>query len=342
MSHRAMELAMPKGSELHLAAFAVGFACLAGLLLGIGAAIAISVLVTAAGGVAEDGMLTLVGVATLAISPALGACALAARRRSAQPSDNEGMTRNGAVPRLLAEAGILVAAYQAYGAVRRLVAPDSGDAFGHAFNIIRFEQDMGIFFEPSLQGLIIDHHWLVTLFNWVYVWGYLPVISVAGLYLYLRHHDFYTRYRNAFLLSGAVGLVIFATFPVAPPRMFPGFGFIDTVRTNSAVYRSFEGSGLVNEFAAVPSFHFGWILLVGLALIQTNHHIALRAAGVLLPLLMLAAIIVTANHYFIDAIIGGAIVLLALAAVRMAERWSLPEARERLLHRAPGEPVMRS
>lgn len=243
-------------------------------------------------------------------------------------------TRKQTILRLLAEAGILVAAYLAYEAVRRLVAPDSGDAFGHAFSIIEFEQQMGIFFEPSLQALIVDHHWLVTVFNWIYVWGYLPVISIAALYLYLRHHDFYTRYRNAFLLSGAAGLVIFAMLPVAPPRMFPEFGFVDTVRTNSAVYRSFEGSDLVNEFAAVPSFHFGWILLVGLALIQTNHHPLVRAAGVLLPILMLAAILFTANHYVIDAIIGGAIVLLALAAVRMAERWSLPEMRHKLLHRA--------
>jgi hypothetical protein len=223
--------------------------------------------------------------------------------------------------RLLTEASILVAAYLAYEVVRRLVAPDSGDAFGHAFNIIRFEQELGIFFEPSLQRLIVDHHWLVTLFNWVYVWGYLPVISAAALYLYVRHHDFYTRYRNAFLLSGAAGLLIFAMLPVAPPRMFPEFGFVDTVRLNSSVYRSFEGSDLVNEFAAVPSFHFGWILLVGIALIQTNHHILVRGTAILLPLLMLAAVLFTANHYVIDAIIGGAIVLAALAAVRGIELW---------------------
>jgi hypothetical protein len=230
--------------------------------------------------------------------------------------------RNRPALRLLAEALILVLAYLAYEAVRRLVAPSSGDAFGHAANIIRFEQELGIFFEPSLQRLIVDHHWLVTLFNWVYVWGYLPVISLAALYLYARHHDSYTRYRNAFLLSGAVGLVIFALVPVAPPRMFPEFGFVDTVHVNSAVYRSLQGSDLVNEFAAVPSFHFGWILLVGIALIQTNRHLVVRAAGVLLPLMMLAAIIFTANHYVIDAIIGGAIVLGALGLVRAIERWS--------------------
>jgi PAP2 superfamily protein len=247
----------------------------------------------------------------------------------------QNLNRTQIAVRLVLEAVILVAAYIAYEVVRRVVAPNSSDAFGHAANIIRFEQQLGIFFEPSLQQLIVDHHWLVTLFNWIYVWGYLPVISAAGLYLYTWHRDFYTRYRNAFLLSGAVGLVIFATLPVAPPRMFPEFGFVDTVRTNSSVYRSFEGSDLVNNFAAVPSFHFGWILLVGLALIQTNHHILVRGAGVMLPIVMLAAILFTANHYVIDAVLGGAIVLLALAAVRIGELWMASGAGSRLLHRAP-------
>ena len=80
---------------------------------------------------------------------------------------------------------MLVVAYLAYEAVRRASVPDSSDAFRHAFNIIRFEQEMGIFFEPSLQKAIVDHQWLVTLFNWVYVWGYLPVIIMAALSLYL-------------------------------------------------------------------------------------------------------------------------------------------------------------
>ena len=224
--------------------------------------------------------------------------------------------------RLLLEAGILVAAYLAYEAVRRLVAPNSHEAFGHALSIIRVEQELGIFHEVTAQRLIVEHDWLVTLFNWVYVWGYLPVIAGAALYLYARHHDFYTRYRNAFLLSGAMGLVIFALLPVAPPRMLPEFGFVDTVRVNSVVYRQFEDSDLVNEFAAVPSFHFGWILLVGLAVIQANHNLLARATGVILPIAMLAAIIFTANHYLLDAIIGGAIVLVALVLVRASERLS--------------------
>ena len=241
--------------------------------------------------------------------------------------------RGRAVLRLLLEATILIFAYLAYEAVRRFVAPSSHEAFGHAFNIIQFEQRLGIFFEPSLQGAIVDHHWLVTIFNWIYVWGYLPVIGAMALYLYIWHHDFYTRYRNAFLLSGAVGLIIFATVPVAPPRMFPEFGFVHTVRDHSNVYRQFEGSDLVNEFAAVPSFHFGWILLVSLALIQTNHRLLVRGVAAMLPVMMLLAIVLTANHYLIDAAIGAAIVLAALFVVNAFEHVRLPGLRPPSLRR---------
>jgi hypothetical protein len=166
------------------------------------------------------------------------------------------------------------------------------------------------------------------MFNWIYVWGYLPVISAAAVYLYVLHRPSYTRYRNAFLLSGAIGLVIFATLPVAPPRMFPEFGFVDTVHANSSTYRSFQGSGLVNEFAAMPSFHFGWILLVGLAVIETSRSAMAKIAGVLMPVLMLLTILFTANHYLIDAAVGGAIVVLSLRVVLLLERrpWARPPA----------------
>lgn len=233
------------------------------------------------------------------------------------------------------EVSIIVVAYLAYEVVRRIVAGSSHEAIGRSIGLIRFEQRLGIFFEPNLQRYVARYQWLVTIFNWIYVWGYLPVIGGVALYLYLRHRSFYTRYRNAFLLSGAMGLVIFATVPVAPPRMFPEFGFVDTVRANSQLYSSLEGTDFVNQFAALPSFHFGWILLVGIAVIQASRHLLVRVGGAVMPLVMLLAILFTGNHYVIDAAAGGALVLLALGAVRFAETRgaSLPALRPPRSHR---------
>jgi len=228
--------------------------------------------------------------------------------------------RSRALVSLLGEAVMLIMAYLAYETVRRFVAPSPGEAVSRGLGLIRIEQRLGIFVEPHLQQFVLSHDWLITFLNWVYVWGYLPVISVCAVYLYVRHRDAYSRYRNTFLLSGVIGLVIFATLPVAPPRMFPDLGFVDTVRNGSSAYRSFEGSDLINEFAAVPSFHFGWILLVSVAIYRTNRHRIVRMVALIAPLLMLSAILLTANHYFLDAFAGGATVLLALAVVCLVER----------------------
>src|SRR5438046_3237542 len=136
---------------------------------------------------------------------------------------------------LAIEALLIVGAYLAYEVVRRIVVRSPVEAIDRSLSLIRIEQRLGIFYEPNLQRFVIHHHWLVTMFNFIYIWGYLPVIGIAALYLYTRHHEFYTRYRNAFLLSGAIGLIILATLPVAPTRMFPQLGFFETVSARSPV-----------------------------------------------------------------------------------------------------------
>lgn len=221
------------------------------------------------------------------------------------------------------EALLVVGAYLAYELVRRFIEGSGPEAAERALDVIALERSLGLFWEASLQRAILDHHWLVRLFNWVYVWGYLPVIIAAAFWMLIFHRGWYSRYRNAFLLSGAMGLVVFALLPVAPPRMFPHLGFVDTVRVYSDVYRMFDNSGIVNEFAAVPSFHFGWILLVGVAVWRHGSWWPFRLLGPALPVLMLAAIVLTGNHYFLDAVAGGTIVLAALALVIWLERVDL-------------------
>ena len=122
-------------------------------------------------------------------------------------------------------------------------------------------------------------------------------------------------YRNAFLLSGAVGLLLFMTFPAAPPRL-ADLGFTDTVIDSSNFYHLLQPPQLTNQYAAFPSLHFGWNLLMGVAILETTRWWPARIFAVLMPLAMLAAIVLTANHYVIDAAAGAAVALLGLFAAK--------------------------
>jgi hypothetical protein len=209
------------------------------------------------------------------------------------------------------EGFIVVSAYFCYFMVSGFVAGREFDAFNRAADLISLERGLGIFWEVDLQGWVSNVGLLVNLANWVYVWGHWPVIIFVAVWLFLRHRDDYYVYRNAFLISGAVGLVIFSTLPVAPPRFMPAWGFVDTA---NAYHSGPSAALLVNEYAAMPSLHFGWNLLVGTAIVRNGEWLWFKATGAILPPAMFLSIVLTGNHYIIDGIAGGAVCLLALAA----------------------------
>jgi hypothetical protein len=210
------------------------------------------------------------------------------------------------------EVGLIVAAYFAYFLVRGLTQSNHDLAVAHGWDVVHFERSLGIQWEDNIQDALLQGHWAVTLANWMYIWGHWPVIALGGTYLMLAKPMTYRRFRNAFLISGGIAIIIFATFPVAPPRMLD-LGLVDTVTTYSHSYRTMQPHALTNQYAAVPSLHFGWDLLIGIALWQSTKVIWVRIFAVAAPTLMCVAIIVTANHYIIDAVAGGAVALTGLA-----------------------------
>ena len=196
-------------------------------------------------------------------------------------------------------------------------------AIAHGHRIVDLERSLGIYWEPDLQTKLLDHAFLVDFFNWIYVWGHWPVILPWVVWMWFRHHKDYAVYRNAFLISGAAGMVVFALYPVAPPRLVPELGLVDTVTLNSRAYRVLQPSALTNIYAAMPSLHFGWDLLVGIAIARHANGIAGRLLGVVLPVLMLSAVVLTANHYILDAVAGAIFALSGLAlAHHLTPRWS--------------------
>jgi hypothetical protein len=215
---------------------------------------------------------------------------------------------------LLVLAGVLV-----YFGVRGETVTDAEQALDHALDVVAVEKATGLYVEPSLQALVLGSDWLVDFMNWIYIWGHWPIIVIVLLWLFVAHPAGYLRTRNAMLISGGVGLVIFASFPVAPPRL-AGLGLIDTVTEHSSAYRVLQPPAFVNQYAAMPSLHVGWDLLMGLAVYTYARHLAVRIAGLALPVLMVSAVLLTANHYVIDAAVGAALVLASMATARRIER----------------------
>jgi membrane-associated phospholipid phosphatase len=215
---------------------------------------------------------------------------------------------------------VVVGAAVVYFGVRTLTEGSPAAASRNAHRIIDLEQRLGIHAESAMQTYVVGRAGLGDIANWVYIWGHWPVLIAVLAWLTVRAPDQFLVYRNAMLISGLVGIVIFATFPVAPPRLLD-LGLVDTVTEQSHAYRVLQPPSLVNQLAAMPSFHVGWDLLIGIALVREGRRFWVRCAGCLLPLAMALSVVVTANHYLLDVGVGAAIVVGALAlATRLHQR----------------------
>jgi len=241
------------------------------------------------------------------------ATALEGRRRLGRTAGATGRAIRGAV--WAREVLIAVTAYLVYFGVRGATEGDVHVARDHAAMVQHLEQSLRVFVEPTLQQAVLRFEWAVDLSNWVYVFGHWPVIAVVFVWLYRTRPQQYRELRTAFLISGAIGLVIFALFPVAPPRLAE-MGLVDTVSERSSAYRVLQPPQLTNQFAAVPSLHVGWNLLIGIALVTASSRRLVRTLGVLSPVVMVAAVVLTANHYLFDAVAGASLALLGLALSR--------------------------
>ncbi len=200
-----------------------------------------------------------------------------------------------------------------YFAVRGLTSADPAIAVEHGNDLLNIEERLGIDSEAILQQLIIDRRWIVTAINWIYIWGHWPAITGTLIWLHRTRRHEYLRLRNALFISGGIGLVIFALYPVAPPRLLDNGDLIDTVSQYSNAYRVLQPPALVNKYAALPSLHVGWNLLVGISVCQHARRLRVRALGAVSPAFMVAAVVLTANHYIIDTAAGAAIALTGLA-----------------------------
>jgi hypothetical protein len=238
------------------------------------------------------------------------------------------------------EVALIAFAVLVYFGVRGLTEGDVELAFDNARSLMRLEEALGLAWEEGLQGLVLGDGLLVALVNWVYVYGHWPLIAASAILLYVHRREKYLLLRDAMFISGLVGFAFFAAVPVAPPRLAQP-GLVDTVTEYSSGYRALQPPALTNTYAALPSLHFGWNLLLGIVIFQATTRWWLRAFAVAMPVAMALAVVMTANHFVLDVVLGAAIVLGALVA---AGRWRARtlergELRERRSERASGSPL---
>jgi membrane-associated phospholipid phosphatase len=236
---------------------------------------------------------------------------------------------------VLRQVGIILAAYYAYRYTRGYVDGPQGAAiaFQNAREIIAFEQAIGLFFEPSLHELnraIEPLNWFATM---LYMNAQTTVVLGALVFLYVRHNESFYFVRNMFVVSFAIALVGYVVFPTAPPRFFGmEYGFIDSVSEFTGVEPDDKVNALFNPYAAVPSMHCAFAIMIAVPLARLSRFRVSRALWAVYPLVMCWCVVVTANHWWVDAALGAATAgASAYAAAWLArarpEVWAFAPAR---------------
>jgi hypothetical protein len=233
-------------------------------------------------------------------------------------SRDAGVEARGWVRPLLRQAAMVVAALVLYNWVRVLTQGSEEAAFRHARHLLDLEDGLGIAWERSAQEVVLARPHLVAFFNGVYTWAFWPTVVASLTLLYVRDRPRYFLMRDSLFISGAIGLVVFASFPVAPPRFLDGF--VDTVADLSTQEVVAHPGLLVNRYAAMPSFHVGWMLLAAVVVRPALPRRPFQIIPFVMAALMVATVVVTANHYIVDAAAGILVSMVGLLAARRIDQ----------------------
>lgn len=213
---------------------------------------------------------------------------------------------------LLVEILTIGALYVLYRQIRVLVRHQEIEAIGNAARVIHFERAIGLFTERDLQSWVISDRAIVWLLDRYYVTMHFTVTTAVTLWAFFRYRSStYSRMKFLLITVTIVGLALHVTFPLAPPRMLTDHGFIDTLaRYGPNIYPRDTSASVANQFAAMPSLHFGWSLIVAVCVSATYRGWWAKAIWIH-PTLTLLAIVGTGNHYWLDAIVAGLLVVVA-------------------------------
>jgi hypothetical protein len=234
-----------------------------------------------------------------------------------------GRARRGRWQRGAVEAIVLFIVYQGFEWVRGLVAGSADRAQRNALQVIKAEQHLSLFHEAAVQRWFLPYHRVIE--AWDIYYGTIHfVVPVLALFLLWRWTPGrYRHHLNALALATVLGLIGFWLYPLAPPRLLPAhYGFVDTAARIGGMGPFDSGSmrDTGNLFAAMPSLHLAWSTWCAVVLVPLLHRPWQKALAIAYPVITLAAVVITGNHYVLDGV--GGLIVLALG-------WALASAFDR-------------
>jgi membrane-associated phospholipid phosphatase len=237
---------------------------------------------------------------------------------------------------------LFAAAYYAYRFVRGAVDGKAAEAFANGRELIGLERAMNLFFEPAVQAWASGQSWLIDAASWMYVNSHFSITLGSLVFIYLFHNPSFYFVRNMFMVAMALALVGYVLYPTAPPRFFPEWGFTDSVSDFTGIPQdNVAVNALFNPFAAVPSMHVAFALMLGWPLARLVKHRVFKVVWFLYPFVVTFVVVATGNHFWMDAFLGAlvaavsAYVAQALLARARPTVWAFTPVRAGAPARAP-------
>ncbi|MFI6089816.1 phosphatase PAP2 family protein [Streptomyces sp. NPDC051218] len=223
-------------------------------------------------------------------------------------------------PPLVRELLLVVGLFLVYKFGRQLANGHTGEAFRNAHHVWDAERTLRLPGEGAIQDALLSSDTLVHIANTYYATVHFPATALFLIWLYLRRPRHYVWSRRVLAALTAAALVLHLTFPLAPPRLLAATGLVDTGQVyGPTVYGSTpQTDSMANQFAAMPSLHFGWALMLAVGLVVATSS-RWRWLWLLHPLITLLVVVGTANHYWLDALAVTALLGIALAVIKLPD-----------------------
>jgi hypothetical protein len=223
-------------------------------------------------------------------------------------------SRRATVRAFFAEVLLIALLITVYQGVRHLAIGHFGEATHHAEWVWHLERALYLPNEATIQQWVLNWPDAARVANLYYVGVHFPGTTIALVWLFLRHRAVYLRARTELVLLTSAGLVVHVFFPLAPPRLVPELGMLDTMIAVGPSAYSSPNTGFANQYAAMPSLHIGWAILVAVAVLRATSS-RWRWLVLLHPALTTTVVVVTANHYWLDGIVAALLLGMSILIV---------------------------